>query len=685
LLIHIIVRNSARHFFSFLAVVLLVAPPAWAQDSDTAAATRKIDRSLRDALTHDGQKRHVIITVKPGFAGELRTALEAHGDVIASESPLIDALVAEIHSADIADLARQPWVETVSDDAVVYAGAERSGVRLRRIANRLKRLVESGAPALETSNIRETLGLPKYPTQAMPFAGTGIGVAIIDSGIAPNLDFGTRITAFYDFTRGGIATVPYDDYGHGTHIAGLIGSNGLMSGFQLAGVAPNVNLVGLKVLDKRGQGRTSDVIRAIEYVIVNSARLQVQVINLSLGHPIFAPAKDDPLVRAVEKASAAGLIVVTSAGNFGKNPVSGEVGSTGITSPGNAPSAITVGAANTQNTITRLDDTVAAYSSRGPSWFDGFAKPDVLAPGHHLASDSALSAFLFWKLWNSHKASKTGVGFLELSGTSMAAGVTTGAVAVLLEANRAMKYPGAKPLTANIVKALLEFTAIPVGGADYLAQGAGEINVIGAIALSMATDTSQPSSGWWLHALFNPQTNIDGVSYPWSQRVVYGNQVLTGSYLGFNLPVWSQHVVWGSLDADNIVWGTRASVADDNIVWGTKAVATWAPKIVWPDRVIGIMDGDNIVWGTSDADNIVWGTLDADNIVWGTRAGDNIIWGTSDGENIVWGTSDDDNIVWGTSDDDNIVWGTSDDDNIVWGTSDNIVWGTFAPLVPGNH
>src|SRR5262249_60849189 len=129
--------------------------------------------------------------------------------------------------------------------------------------------------------------------------------------------------------------------------------------FEFEGVAAYVRLIGLKVLDGTGAGRTSDVIRAIDFVIANKSQLKVQIINLSLGHPIFAAAADDPLVQAVEQASAAGLIVVASAGNFGRNPSTGQIGYAGLTSPGNAPSAITVGAAVTQGTVTRADDRVA--------------------------------------------------------------------------------------------------------------------------------------------------------------------------------------------------------------------------------------------------------------------------------------------------------------------------------------
>jgi serine protease AprX len=498
-------------------------------------------------------------------------------------------------------------------------------------------------------------------TTTMP-SGDGVTVAVIDSGIAPLGDF--HISAFYDFTRGGIPTLPFDDYGHGTHVAGLIASSGLLSGNEFQGVAPHVSLVGLKVLDKNGAGKTSDVIRALEYVTANRALLHVQIVNLSLGHPIFSPAKDDPLVRAVEKASAAGLIVVVSAGNYGQNQKTGVPGYTGLTSPGNAPSALTFGAANTQDTVTRDDDSVAPYSSRGPSWYDGFAKPDAIAPGHHLISNAAPGSTLA-KILGLNKKAKNGQAVLELSGSSMAAAVGSGVVALVIDAHNRAGYWGAQPLTVNAVKAMLEFSAIPVKGADYLTQGAGEINAAGAIMLASAIDTSARSGQWWLRAGVPTHTAIGSQLYTWGQTVIWGSSVFTGDLVFNNLKGWSSSVTWGS----NIVWSTSiAQIKASNIVWGTDAV--WGSNIVWSDRVIGLHDGDNIVWGTADGDNIVWGTLDGDNIVWGTMDGDNIVWGTWDGDNIVWGTSDGDNIVWGTAaDGDNIVWGTADGDNIVWGTA----------------
>jgi serine protease AprX len=643
----------------------MAAVPAFAEP----APNRKIDRGLQGSLREGGATQHVIISVKAGYRAEIRQALEKHGDRIKSEHPFVDALAADIHSDDVIELANHPWVLAISIDATVSAGAAAgSQGNFNGSQGNVNAAVMPGAAfdPTKANTLRQTLGLPRVSSSLTP-SGSGVGVAIIDSGIAPLDDFAGRITGFYDFTKGGIPVAPFDDYGHGTHVAGLIGSSGVLSNSQFQGVAPNVTFVGLKVLDKNGQGRTSDVIRAIEYVTANRAKLRVQIINLSLGHPIFAPAKDDPMVQAVEKATAAGLIVVASAGNFGQNQTSGTTGYTGLTSPGNAPSCITVGAVVTENTVTRDDDTVASYSSRGPSWYDAFAKPDVVAPGHHLVSNAVASSTLFGRLPTLRKNALNGRVFFELSGSSMAAAVASGVVADIIDAHNRAAYFNAKPLSVNTVKAILEFSAIPVAGADYLTQGAGEVNAGGAIALASAIDTSAAPGDWWLRASVPAHTVVGTKLYEWGRTVIWGETVLTGNLVFTSLGSWSPATAWGA----QVAWdGNLAQVKAANIVWGM--ASTWASNIVWGDRVIGELNGDNVVWGTLAGDNIVWGTLDGDNIVWGTFAGDNIVWGSSTGDNIVWGTSTGDNIVWGTSEDgDNIVWGNLLEigDNIVWGTS----------------
>ncbi len=453
--------------------------------------------------------------------------------------------------------------------------------------------------------------------------GSTIGVAVLDSGINPDLDFADRITAFYDFTNGDIRAVsPSDGQGHGSHVAGLAAS-------QFVGVAPNARLIGLKVLDANGKGTTDNVVRAIEFAIANKKLLGIDVLNLSLGHPIFESAATDPLVQAVEHASRSGIVVVASVGNFGMNSGTGTPGYAGVVSPGNAPSALSVGAVRTFDTASRLDDRMAPYSSRGPSWYDGFAKPDFVAPGDNLLSVAAPNSALRKAMQNRGNKGD----YMRLSGTSMAAAVVSGAVALVLEANPS--------LTPNAVKAILEYTAIPVldeSGIPYkpLVQGAGQIQIQGAVTLAASIKPSISVGGKWLATAVQPSTVIAGTSYAWSQSIIWGSRRLSGpQILSEQRPAWAMNIVWGNaFDGDNIVWG-NAFDSDDNIVWGN--------NIVWGDHLIGqSFDDENIVWGNmlGDDDNIVWGNLNDDNIVWGNLFDDNIVWGNQfDDDNIVWGNA----------------------------------------------
>jgi serine protease AprX len=615
--------NHRSLLLALSAITFVFTTPSAAADRHHAL---KMDRAVLASLGDGERHQRVIITLAPGCAAPVREWLEHRHNVVAAEHRLINAISARVRNHDLRRLAQSDCVQSIASDAIVHSSS------LQASSGTALALASNGVPTV-TSTLRDTLGLPHYASldASVPTGAGGIGVAVIDSGIASSADFIGRITNFYDFTRDGISTRPYDDFGHGTHVAGLIGSSGKLSNYEFQGVAPSVFLSGLKVLDSTGAGRTSDVIKAIEFVVANRTKLNVQVVNVSLGHPIYAPAADDPLVQAVEKASAAGLVMVVAAGNFGLNDSSDTPGYAGITSPGNAPSAVTVGAADTANTVTRLDDHVAPYSSRGPSWFDGFEKPDVVAPGSRLAADTNVGSYLYTQLSGNRAQSDNGQQLLVLSGSSMATAVTSGVVALVMQAHNQNVYHRQKPLTPNLVKAILQYSAIPVGSADYLTQGAGQINAAGAVALGTAIDTSSPVGSPWTYSTVPAYSVVDGQPYPWSQLVIYGDTVLTGDPIYSNNVVWSTNVVWGTMSDDNVVWGTNTTVLATNVVWGTSAV--WGANVVWSNLVVGQrVDGSNVVWSTQ----VVWGT----NVVWSTLSDDNVVWGTMvDDDNVVWGTA----------------------------------------------
>jgi len=487
---------------------------------------------------------------------------------------------------------------------------------------------------------------------------TGPAVAIIDSGIQPHPDLPlSRIRAFKDFV--GSVETPVDQCGHGTHVAGIIAGSGRSSNGVHAGITPTVDIVALRVLGDDCSGSTSDVIDALEWIGVNHARYRIKVVNLSLGHAVLESIFTDPLVQAVERLSRKGVAVVTAAGNRGLNLATNLPGYGGVGTPCNAPSSICVGSLDTFATPGLGDDQVSDASSRGPTRFDLLAKPDLVAPGVDVVSLASPGSRLFREFPDLRVPGANGdPHYFMLSGTSMASPSVAAAAALLLQENHA--------LSVNTLKLALQFTARLVAKADVLTQGAGALNIPGALTLADAINPNVPRGQNWIrHRIIAANVDAYGQRIVWGQRIVYGDRFVRARYAQVHLFRWDDDIVW-SYDAiaDNIVWG---NADEDNIVWGNQG---------------------NIVWG--NADHIVWGNVEDDNIVWGNDESDNLVWGIDD--HIVWGH--DDNTVWGNSASDNIVWGNGElrrvwasdvvpgfwDGDTVWGditreTVDNIVWG----------
>jgi len=652
------------------ALVAFAAPVAAKPGSQgkrwtsTASASKHSGREQRfEKLDKESRSRSgrlfgtskVIITIKPGQEANAEKEVRKLGGRLGRRLKLVNGMAVELPNRVIKQISERSEVLSVHFDRPIAGHNNRTSVSV-------------GARAAQ---------------QQWGYDGAGIGVAVIDSGISgwhDDLSYqgsstqvrvvgGQRVTGFVDFVNDRLQA--YDDNGHGTHVAGIIAGNGYDSNGAHAGIAPAAHLVSLKVLDEYGGGVISDVIAAFEWAIVNRVAHNIRVINLSVGARITESYETDPLTLAAKRAVDAGIVVVAAAGNLGQKTVNNkkktQYGS--ITAPGNAPWVLTVGASSTQGTLSRWDDKVAPYSSRGPAAVDFVAKPDLVAPGTGIVSlADPTSQFYLTKAAYLLKGSRYGAPsrpYLSLSGTSMASPVVAGTVALMLQAN-----PSLNP---NLVKAILQYSA-QTRPYDALSQGAGFLNAQGAVELARYFKTAQPGQAY-------PH------SWLWSRQVIWGNHRIKGGVLKPAANAWASNIVWGTLADDqgeNIVWGTLCADDCENIVWGT--AADELENIVWGTVAD---DGENIVWGTADAgENIVWGTADLENIVWGTACGgdscENIVWGTAmDLENIVWGTAaDGENIVWGTNFDlENIVWGTAADlENIVWGTSadQDVTWGSSA-------
>ena len=533
-----------------------------------------------------------------------REAILAVGGRLGRSLPGISSEAAIVPDAALAQLAGDDSIERISIDRPAAAANERTGATI-------------GA-----TQVREQLGLD----------GAGIGVAVIDSGVAYHDDLADasgpqRVDRFVDFVGG--ADAAYDDYGHGTHVAGIIAGNGHDSDGKRAGIAPAARLIVLKALDADGNGYVSDVIAAIEYAVEHRAELNVRIINLSVAAAVYESCETDPLTIAARRAVEAGIVVVAAAGNNGASPA-GATRYGGITAPGNAPWVLTVGGSTHMGTTKREDDAVARYSSRGPTAVDAAAKPDVLAPSVGIES-LAVPGSTLYRNGTPYLLPGTVISpefpYLSLSGTSMAGPAVAGTVALMLQANPA--------LTPNAVKAVLQYTAEVNPSADPLTQGAGFLNAKGAVQLAAylaaPTEAAYPSTSGW------------------SRRLVWGNYLVKNGRLTHDANAWAVDVVWGATTVPSgaaVEWGVICANGSCHSVTGP-----WA----WPDS------GRNVVWG-----NVCGG--DACSQPWSLAA----VSGASDGETVVWGTTDDgDTVVWGTIEDaETVVWGTSDDaETVVWGTS----------------
>jgi len=659
-------------------LVLLTAPMAAAgPKANGKAGHQKLDRTLQERSAKGQGESRVIVELVPNAPDGVVRGL---GGIEGRRLKTFRGQVARIGNRKLQALANSPWVKRVHVDRRVSSSMERAGLM-------------TGARTVQ---------------QVLGYTGAGVGVAVIDSGITSWHDDlmgsglgGQKVAQFVDFVQH--LPSPYDDNGHGTHVAGIIAGSGYDSNGERAGVAPGAHLVSLKVLDQFGGGYMSDVIAALDWVAANHAAYNIRVVNLSVGASVTESYNTDPLTLAAKRVVDAGVVLVSAAGNLGRNAV-GQTVYGGITAPANAPWVLTVGASSHMGTLWRGDDTMGGYSSRGPTAVDYLSKPDLVAPGTGLVSLSDPNSYFYTTktayLLDGALAT-TYKPYLSLTGTSMAAPVVTGSVALMLQANPA--------LTPNAVKAILQYTSQDYAQYNHLTQGAGFLNTRDAVGLAAFFRHARPGDQF--------PTGPD-----WSRHVIWGNHRLNGGMIMPTANAWASNVVWGAeRDAagDNIVWGTTCRVgADcDNIVWGSTARfgenIVWGSddpfdNIVWGNSVDTDGDGtpDNIVWGSgSDDDNIVWGSScdpfdpTCDNIVWGNAFGaedENIVWGNDcngdDCDNIVWGSSACDpldpvcdNIVWGSAAADNIVWGSAAADNIVWGSAaaDNIVWGNNCdPLDP---
>jgi serine protease AprX len=400
----------------------------------------------RDASGQPGAGESIRVIVQKRAAADASPELAVRrlGGQVTRALPIVAGFAATVPAAAVDELARLAGVRAVTPDS-----------RVR---------VQAAAPGGSTIRSVYPQTIKADSVWRRGVTGRGVTVAVLDTGVANVPDLAGRLVRVRDDLTG--QTTPCknlsgeldcnDRYGHGTFIAGLVAGNGASSGGKWKGVAPGASILSVKAAGADGAADVSNVLAAIQWVVSFKDRYNIRVLNLSLGTDSTQDWRTDPFNYAVERAWAAGMTVVVAASNNGP-------GAGTITKPADDPWVVTVGATDDRGTAALGDDQLPDFSGRGPT-AHGLAKPDVTAPGAHVISlrapGSTIDTRFPWYVDGSYRRG---------SGTSMATGVVSGAVALMLQAN-----PGFAP---NRIKHALTATARNAASRDRMAVGAGTVDV----------------------------------------------------------------------------------------------------------------------------------------------------------------------------------------------------------------
>ncbi|HEX2268078.1 MAG TPA: S8 family serine peptidase, partial [Pyrinomonadaceae bacterium] len=423
--------------------------------------------------------------------------------------------------------------------------------------------------------------------------GAGIGIAIVDSGIDTNhVQFSpaggpSRVVASVDFTGENRTD---DPYGHGTFVAAAAAGND-RAGASYMGIAPAARLLNVRVLNSFGVGSVESVLAGLDWIATHALEYNIRIVNLSLGGEAVESYKYDPLCRAVRRLTNSGIIVFAAAGNDGKDLLGNKIFGA-IHTPANEPSAFTIGAVNTFQTDQRADDKVATYSSRGPTrsydedangvrHHDNLIKPDLVAPGNKLVFAEAFLNRLVFLNPTLHVLGLLDPTrkMMQMSGTSVATPIAAGSAALMLQIN--------PKLTPNMVKALMQYSAQKLDGFGTLEQGAGMLNVEGAVKLAglVRTDLgSQAQVGTPLLTGAAPAqtSSFASSTFSWSGRIVRKFNTMSGTSLITRLqgPYFTGELLGeGFLISDGLIINRGALVsgttpiADGGAIWANGAFA----------------------------------------------------------------------------------------------------------------
>ena len=421
---------------------------------------------------------------------------------------------------------------------------------------------------IETNTYPDTLYLEKL--HANGITGAGVTVAVVDSGIGNHQDLAGRMIVAPEYGVG-------DPFGHGTHVAGIIGGDGFASVGHYTGVAPGANFISLGVSDETGMAYESDVVGALQWVNDHMDQYNIRVVNLSLNSVVEDSYHNSGIDAAVEILWFKGLVVVASVGN--KGPAGGH--NTARTAPANDPFIIAVGASDEHVSGDPGDDTIAPFSAHGTT-LDGYERPDIIAPGYNIISTLSPNSS-----WDEQHPDRVGFDgqYIRLSGTSMSAPMVTGAVALLLQEE--------PHLTPDQVKYRLLYTGSDIGGYPYL-------NVYGVVT---GGTTEAYNSGAMPHMLL---ARMALIAY-WASE--HG-----GEYIDW------EYVDWGSVNWDAVNWD---AVNWNAVNWNA---VNWN-AVNWNAVNWNAVNWNAVNWNAVNWNAVNWNAVNWNAVNWNATYLDGFFWG----------------------------------------------------------
>jgi serine protease AprX len=540
---------SALVITALLVPLLVVAPAADAplriQPILLQMAAERPDESVRVIV-------HKLGLPSPGSGRTVEELVLRMGGRILRDLHIINAFATELPAETVPVLARASGVRWISLDAPVVTSGKGGGK-------------PSGEPLpptyfLDTLRVRQVWD--------MGLQGQGITVAVIDSGINNEQDFRQRrVLTDVNFNPDSLAQT--DGFGHGTHVAGIIGGNGYASDGLYAGIAPQVNLINLKINNNDGMAYESDTVDALQWAFDHRSEYNVRVVNLSINSTVEGEYHTSPLDAAAEILWFNGIVVVASSGNKG---LGGER-NTANAAPANDPFVITVGASDEHSTADRNDDAVAPFTAHGFTQL-GYYKPEIIAPGKDIISVLSNNC----ELHVDYPDRVVEVGqlskYVRLSGTSMSAPMVAGAAALLLQDE--------PDLTPDQVKHRLISTASSIGSYPYL-------DVYAAVT---GTTTESANQGIMPHMLLAKMA-----------LMAYWASDSGGDSIDWGSVNWDS-VNWDSVDWDAVDWD---SVNWDSVNWDS---VNW-DSVNWDS-----VNWDSVNWDSVNWDSVNWDSVNWDSIHW---------------------------------------------------------------------